>query len=162
MSAAGREHARIKNGRTTSRLAAVQALYQIEFAGEDPHGVVEQFRRYRLKPGFGGPDWPDAEPQFFVDLVEGTWSRKPEIDGLISPALAQGWTLARIDPVLRAILRAGTYELLARGDVPARAAIDAYVDLSLEFDAGREVGFINSVLDRIAKGCRAPEMAERR
>jgi transcription antitermination protein NusB len=103
-----------------------------------------------------------SEPQFFVDLVEGTWSRKPEIDGLISPALAQGWTLARIDPVLRAILRAGTYELLARGDVPARAAIDAYVDLSLEFDAGREVGFINSVLDRIAKGCRAPEMAERR
>jgi N utilization substance protein B len=154
--------ARSKNGRATSRLAAVQALYQIEFASEDPRGVVEQFRRYRLKPGFGGPDWPEAEPAFFADLVEGTSSRRPEIDALISPALAKGWTLARIDPVLRAILRAGAYELLARGDVPARATIDAYVDLSLEFDAGREAGFVNGVLDRIAKDSRPQEMAEQR
>jgi len=150
-----------RNGRTTSRLAAVQALYQVEFAAEDPHHVVEQFRRFRLKPGFGGPDWPEAEPAFFADIVEGAWSRKPEIDGLIVPALARGWTLQRIDPVIRAILRAGTYELLARGDVPARVAIDAYVELSLDFDAAQESGFVNGVLDRIAKDRRPQEMAGR-
>jgi N utilization substance protein B len=150
-----------KNGRTTSRLAAVQALYQVEFAAEDPHQVVEQFRRFRLKPGFGGPDWPEAEPTFFADLVEGAWSRKPEIDALIEPALARGWTLQRIDPVIRAILRAGAYELLVRGDVPARATISAYVDVSLAFDAAQEAGFVNGVLDRIAKDRRPQEMAGR-
>jgi N utilization substance protein B len=147
------------NGRTTSRLAAIQALYQIEFAAEDPRSVVEQFRRFRLKPGLGGPDWPEAEPVFFADVVEGAWSRKPEIDGLIEPALARGWTLARIDPVIRAILRAGAYEILVRGDVPARATIAEYVDLSYAFDAAKEAGFVNGVLDRIARDRRPQEMA---
>jgi N utilization substance protein B len=150
-----------RNGRTTSRLAAVQALYQVEFAAEDPQRVVEQFKRFRLKQGFGGPDWPEAEPGFFADIVEGAWSRKPEIDALIEPALARGWTLQRIDPVIRAILRAGAYEILARGDVPARATIAAYVDVSLAFDAAKEAGFVNGVLDRIAKDRRPQEMAGR-
>ena len=95
-----------KGARTTARLAAVQALYQVEFRDEDPARTVEEFRRFRLKPGLGGPDWAAADAEFFKALVEGAWARKPEIDGLISPALAKNWTLARIDPVLRAALRA--------------------------------------------------------
>ncbi len=148
-----------KGARTTSRLAAVQALYQIEFRGEDPATTIDEFRRYRLKPGLGGPDWAAADPEFFKSIVEGAWARKPEIDGLISPALAKNWTLQRIDPVLRAALRAGVFEILARADIPARTTIGEYVELAYAFDAGAEAGFLNGVLDRIARERRPSEMA---
>jgi N utilization substance protein B len=149
----------VKGARTTARLAAVQALYQVEFRAEDPARTVEEFRRFRLKPGLGGPDWAAADADFFKAVVEGAWSRRPEIDGLIAPALAKNWTLARIDPVLRAALRAGVYEILARPDIPARTTIGEYVELAHAFDAGAEAGFINGVLDRIARERRPAEMA---
>jgi len=136
--------------RRAARLAAVQALYQMELAGAGAEEVAEEFEMHRF-----GDTPTDAE--FFKSIVEGVPLHQAEIDKAIANCLSQTWTLARVDSILRAILRAGGLELIARRDVPAKVVIDEYVGIAHDFFSGDEPGFVNAALDVMARRKRAKE-----
>ena len=140
--------------RSAARLAAVQALYQHEMEGTLLAPLLHEFHSHRLGAEIEEDQYAEAEVDFFDDLVRGTLARKDEIDVLLSARLAAGWTLARIDRTLLQILRAGTYELMARPDVPTAAAIGEYIDVAHAFFDARETKFTNGLLDAVAKAVR--------
>jgi len=141
--------------RTASRLAAVQALYQIDLTGASPATAIIEFTRHNI--GGTAPDesFGEADEQLFSELVEGTSARREDIDRGISSALTPDWPLERLEVILRAILRVAVYELLARPDVPARVIISEYLDIAHAFFTGKEPGLVNGVLDRLARSIRS-------
>jgi len=143
--------------RTAARLAAVQALYQIEVSSSSPANVIGEFIKHRLGHEGEGDNFGDADERLFADLVEGTCARREEIDRQIAAALTPDWPLERLEIILRSILRAGAYELLARLEVPVRVVISEYIDIAHAFFAGKEPGLVNGVLDRLARGLRTAE-----
>ena len=140
--------------RSAARLAAVQALYQQDMEGTPVPRLLKEFHDHRLGATIGDDVYRDAEQDFFDDIVSGANDRSDDIDALISGRLAEGWTLERIDRPMRAILRAGAYELIARADVPVATVISEYVDVAHAFYDKRESGFVNGLLDAIAKSAR--------
>lgn len=140
--------------RAAARLAAVQALYQREMEGIALAALLHEFHHHRLGATIEEVEYADADVDFFDDLVKGADARAGEIDAAIEAKLAKGWRMARLDKPMKAILRAGTYELLARGDVPTAAVISEYVDVAKAFYEKRETGFVNGLLDAIAKDVR--------
>jgi transcription antitermination protein NusB len=140
--------------RSAARLAAVQALYQHEMEGTPIPRLLHEFHEHRLGAVIEDEQYHHAERDFFDDIVTGADARRSEIDGLIAGRLAEGWTLERLDRPMRAILRAGAYELIARPDVPVASVISEYVDVAHAFYDKRESGFVNGLLDAIAKGAR--------
>ena len=141
--------------RSAARLAAVQALYQQEMEGTPVARLLKEFHDHRLGATIEDATYVDAEQSFFDDVVSGVDARRAEIDEAISAKLAEGWSLERLDRPMRAILRAGTYELLARSDVPLGSVISEYVDVAHAFYDKRESGFVNGLLDAIAKEARS-------
>lgn len=141
--------------RSAARLAAVQALYQQEMEGTPLPKLLDEFHQHRLGKTIEDVTYADAEVDFFDDLVRGVDARREEIDAAIGGKLASGWTIDRLDKPMRQILRAGTYELLARIDVPTGSVISEYVDVADAFYAKREKGFVNGLLDAVAKAVRA-------
>lgn len=145
--------------RSTARLAAVQAIYQIEMTSVTPASVVTEFNRFPLgEEAAGEAALVDADEEMFGELVNGTQSHLVELDAEISKVLSAEWPLERLEMVLRAILRVGAYELAFRIDVPARVVINEYVDIAHAFFAGKEPGMVNGVLDKLAHGIRVAEM----
>lgn len=140
--------------RSAARLAAVQALYQHEMEATPLSRLLHEFHEHRLGATIGDETYHDAERDFFDDIVMGAEARRHEIDTLIGARLAEGWTLERLDRPMRAILRAGAYELIARPDVPVGSVISEYVDVAHAFYDKRESGFVNGLLDAIAKEAR--------
>ena len=140
--------------RSAARLAAVQALYQIQMENPPLASLLDEFHRHRLGAEIEGDQYAPAEQAFFDDLVKGVYARHAEIDELLSARLADGWRLERLDRTMLQILRAGTYELLARADVPTASAISEYVDVAHAFFEPREAKFVNGVLDAVAKEVR--------
>lgn len=140
--------------RTTARLAAVQALYQREMAGDAVPKLLHEFHNHRLGQELEGADYAPADAAFFDDIVAGVVARQAEIDSLITEALATGWQIDRLDRPMRALLRAGTYELLARADVSAATAISEYVDISHAFHEAKDAKFANALLDTVARRVR--------
>jgi transcription antitermination protein NusB len=140
--------------RSAARLAAVQALYQQEMEGVAIPVLLHEFHHHRLGQPIDGAELADAEVDFFDDIVTGAHARAAELDALIAGRLAKGWSLARLDKPMKAILRAGAYELVARADVPAASVISEYVDVAKAFYDAREAGFVNGLLDAIAKEVR--------
>ena len=140
--------------RSAARLAAVQALYQQEMEGTPLARLLREFHEHRLGATIEDETYHDAERDFFDDIVAGADARREEIDALISGRLAQGWSLERLDRPMRAILRAGAYELIARSDVPVGSVISEYVDVAHAFYDKRESGFVNGLLDAVAKEAR--------
>jgi len=140
--------------RSAARLAAVQALYQQEMEGTPLSRLLHEFHEHRLGATIEDARYHEAEQDFFDDIVTGADARRPEIDQLISDRLAEGWSLERLDRPMRAILRAGAYELIARADVPVGSVISEYVDVAHAFYDKRESGFVNGLLDAIAKAAR--------
>jgi N utilization substance protein B len=140
--------------RSAARLAAVQALYQQEMEGTPLPRLLKEFHDHRLGATIEDAQYHDAERDFFDDIVTGADARRDELDALISSRLAEGWTLERLDRPMRAILRAGAYELVARPDVPIASVISEYVDIAHAFYDRRESGFVNGLLDAIAKEVR--------
>jgi N utilization substance protein B len=140
--------------RSAARLAAVQALYQRHM--EDTHlaRLLDEFHQHRLGQEIEDEQYADAEIAFFDDVVSGVVARRDEIDALLAERLAQGWGLERLDKTMLQILRAGTYELLARADVPTGSVISEYVDVAHAFFEEREAKFVNGVLDAVAKAVR--------
>jgi N utilization substance protein B len=119
--------------RSAARLAAVQALYQQEMEGTALRPLLHEFHQHRLGATIEDVEYTDAEVDFFDDIVSGVDARREEIDRLIAAKLAQGWNLSRLDRPMRQILRAGTYELLARADVSVASVISEYVDVAHAF-----------------------------
>jgi N utilization substance protein B len=140
--------------RSAARLAAVQALYQQEMEGTPLPRLLTEFHNHRLGATIDDVEYIDAEVTFFDDVVAGVDARRAELDGLIADRLATGWTMDRLDRPMRQILRAGAYELVARPDVPTATAISEYVDVAAAFYDKREKGFVNGLLDAIAKSAR--------
>jgi N utilization substance protein B len=141
--------------RAAARLAAVQALYQHEMEGTPQAQLLDEFHRHRIGMEIDEAQFADAEVAFFDDVVKGVIARQEEIDALISSKLAQGWVLGRLDRTLAQILRAGSYELLARADVPTGTVINEYLDVAHAFFDARETKFVNGVLDAVGKQVRA-------
>jgi N utilization substance protein B len=141
--------------RSAARLAAVQALYQQEMEGTPLPRLLNEFHDHRLGAVIEDEHYHDAERDFFDDIVTGADARRGELDTLIAARLADDWSLERLDRPMRAILRAGAYELVARKDVPVATVISEYVDVAHAFYDKRESGFVNGLLDAIAKATRA-------
>ena len=116
--------------------------------------LLHEFHHHRLGATIDGIEYAEAEIDFFDDLVKGVDARRAELDELISSNLAPGWSLARLDKPMKAILRAGAYELSARADVPRASVISEYVDVAKAFYDPRETGFVNGLLDSVAKAVR--------
>jgi N utilization substance protein B len=140
--------------RSAARLAAVQALYQREMEATHLPRLLDEFHQHRLGQVIEDEQYAEAETAFFDDVVRGVDARAEEIDALIEARLAEGWHLKRLDKTMLQILRAGTYELLARPDVPVGTVISEYVDVAHAFFDEREAKFVNGVLDAVAKAVR--------
>jgi len=146
--------------RSAARLAAVQALYQQHMEGTALAKLLDEFHQHRLgrtidDDDFEDAEYAEAEVPFFDDVVRGVDARRDEIDALLASKLAAGWTLVRLDKAMLQVLRAGTYELLARQDVPVAVAISEYVDVAKAFFDDGQAKFVNGVLDAVAKEARA-------
>ena len=141
--------------RSVARLAAVQALYQMEAAGAGVEAVVREFLDHRFGADIEGENLADADEAFFAELVRGVVEDQTAVDRAVARRLAIGWRLERIDATLRAILRAGAFELTRRPDVPIEVAIDEYVEIAKSFFEGPEPGFVNAALDGIARDHRS-------
>ncbi len=140
--------------RSAARLAAVQALYQQHMEGTALTKLLNEFHQHRLGMEVDDDQFAEAEVEFFDDVVGGVDARKDEIDAMIAAKLSEGWTIARMDKTMLQILRCGSYEILARADVPAPAVINEYVDVAKAFFDDREAKFANGILDTIAKEAR--------
>jgi N utilization substance protein B len=136
--------------RSAARLAAVQALYQQEMEGTPTPILLHEFHNHRFGQTIDDVTMIDAEMDFFDDIVRGVTARQEEIDGKVGARLAEGWKLDRLDRSMRAILRAGTYELLARPDVTVGTVIDEYLDIAHAFFGEKDVKFVNGLLDKVA------------
>lgn len=147
--------------RRASRLAAVQAIYQMELTGVDAEAVCLEFIEHRFDREPEMKSAGPADEAFFAAIVSGVPLHQVEIDRSIAKCLATDWRLDRVDSILRAILRAGAYELIARHDVPAKVVIDEYLEISHAFFSADEPGFVNAVLDKLAHAKRATEFGER-
>jgi N utilization substance protein B len=140
--------------RSAARLAAVQALYQLDMEKPALARLLDEFHQHRLGAEIEDAQYAQADTAFFDDLVKGVDARRDEIDQAVAARLAQGWSLERLDRTMLQILRAGTYELLARADVPTGAVIGEYLDVAHAFFDAREAKFVNAVLDAVAKAVR--------
>jgi transcription antitermination protein NusB len=143
--------------RSAARLAAVQALYQMEIAGTGLPDVLAEYERHWIGQDVDGQKNPEAEAAYFRDIVSGVLREQRTLDPLVDDALSQGWPLKRVEAVLRAVLRAGAYELSHKPEVPARAAVSEYVNVAGAFLDREETGMVNAVLDGLARKLRAAE-----
>jgi N utilization substance protein B len=152
-----RQEPRPANQRGAARLAAVQALYQMEIGGADILSVVSEFESFRLGKEIDGVEYRQADAAWFRDIVSGVVADQRILDPMIHEALVRDWPLKRIDATLRAILRCGTYELMKRPDVPGRVILTEYIDIARAFFSEDEPKLVNGVLDRLAHELRPDE-----
>ncbi|MEZ5892117.1 MAG: transcription antitermination factor NusB [Parvularculaceae bacterium] len=145
--------------RSAARLAAVQALYQMETAGQGVEDTIREFKEHRLGKVIEGAAMHDADAAFFADILRGAVETQGKLDPYLQRQLAENWRLSRLDATVRAILRAGLYELIRRPDVPYKVVINEYVEIARAFFDGDEPGFINAVLDAAAKAARSDEVS---
>ncbi|MDR3420272.1 MAG: transcription antitermination factor NusB [Xanthobacteraceae bacterium] len=157
MASAAPGEPRKANKRGAARLAAVQALYQMDLAGTGLNDILAEFESHWLGGEIEGAQYQPAEAAFFRDIVGGVVREQTSLDRQIDAALSRGWPLKRIETVLRAVLRAGAYELACRRDVPARVVMSEYVDVASAFVDPDETGMVNAVLDQLAHQLRAEE-----
>ncbi|HEX3709619.1 MAG TPA: transcription antitermination factor NusB [Pseudolabrys sp.] len=153
------KEARKANRRGAARLAAVQALYQMDLAGTGLNEIMAEFESHWIGREVEGEQYLPAEAAFFRDIVSGVVREQRALDPQIDEALSKGWPLKRIEAILRAALRAGCYELSHRRDVPARVVVKEYADVAAAFVGGDETGMVNAVLDQLARKLRAAEFA---
>lgn len=141
--------------RASARLAAVQALYQMEQTEQSARSVIADFMADRLGLNDEGEPVEDADPDLFRAIVDGVVERQEAIDAAIMKRLADGWKIERLDATSRAILRAGVYELVAEIGLPSQIILDEYVSLAHAFFEGAEPKFINGLLDAVSRDVRA-------
>ncbi|MDN5926913.1 MAG: transcription antitermination factor NusB [Hyphomicrobiales bacterium] len=158
MPAAGKDDTppatRPANKRGTARLAAVQALYQMDIVGTGLLEIAAEYETYRLGKEVDGTVYREADAQWFRAILSGVVEHQKEIDPVIGQSLTEDWPLSRLDSTLRAILRAGVYELMKRADVPVAVIVSEYVDIAKAFYDEDEPKLVNAVLDRVARRVR--------
>lgn len=145
---------RVNIARSAARLAAVQALYQLEMRPGPTAPLLHEFHDHRLGKEIEGVEYVDADAALFDDIVKGVAARQAELDDMIGGALAQGWSIDRLDRPMRALLRAACYEIVARPDIAGPTIIDEYVDVAHAFHAEKEAKFVNGLLDTVARRVR--------
>jgi len=145
--------------RSAARLAAVQALYQIEMTGAATEAVIGEFLDHRLKEEVDGVRLDGADQRMLSDLIAGVALEATMLDDMLSAVLEEDWPVERLETLLRLVLRAGAYELSERPDIPPRVVIAEYVDLADAFFGGKEPGLVNGVLDRLARSLRPEAFA---
>ncbi len=150
--------AKVRQARAVARLAAVQALYQMEVSGVGVEAVVREFADHRFGGDLDGERLADADEALFAEIVRGVVAHQSDIDQAVVRRLAAGWRLERLDATVRAILRAGGFELMYRRDTPREIVIDEYIDLANAFAAAKEAAFVNGALDSLARDVRAPDV----
>jgi N utilization substance protein B len=155
----GAKGPRKANKRGAARLAAVQALYQMDVAGTGLNDILAEFESHWLGREVEGAQYLPAEAAFFRDIVSGVLREQRAIDPLIDEALEKSWPLKRVETILRAVLRAGGYELAHRTDVPGRVVISEYADIAAAFVEREEIGMVNAVLDQLGRRLRAAEFS---
>jgi N utilization substance protein B len=143
--------------RSAARLAAVQALYQMDIVATPLPAILAEFENHWIGQQVEGDQYRKAEAAFFRDVVTGIVREQRAIDPLVDEVLSENWPLKRVEAILRAVLRAGAYELSHRPDVPARVVINEYVDVAAAFLDQEETGMVNAVLDKLARRTRAAE-----
>ena len=143
--------------RSAARLAAVQALYQMDIVATPLPNILAEFENHWIGQQVEGDQYRKAEAAFFRDIVTGIVREQRAIDPLVDDVLSENWPLKRVEAILRAVLRAGAYELSHRPDVPARVVINEYVDVAAAFLDQEETGMVNAVLDKLARRTRAAE-----
>ena len=156
------EQARQANRRGAARLAAVQALYQMDLGGVTQEDVIAEFETYRFGQEIDSETYREADRAFFREIVFGVVRDQRALDPAIDAALTPGWPLGRVDATLRAVLRAGAFELATRADVPARVVISEYVDVAKAFYEGEVPAMVNAVLDNLGRQLRAAEFSQPR
>jgi transcription antitermination protein NusB len=145
--------------RSIARLAAVQALYQLEInPGLGPESVIGEFVHHRLGREIDGDVYGEADEKLFAEIVRGVWRERERLDETLSAALTEEWPLLRLDMILRLILEAGAYEIVHRPDIPPRVTMSEYIAIADAFFGGKEPGLANGVLDRLARTLRAGEL----
>ena len=150
------DKAQVGIDRSSARLAAVQALYEMDMTDITADSVINEFLKQRWKPSPGMqndeeedlPDLADPDGALLAELIRGVSAKRNDLDGMIGPALSADWTVDRLETILRAVLRAGTFELLS-SDVPARVVINEYVNVSKAFFDDNKPGMVNGVLDKL-------------
>jgi N utilization substance protein B len=156
--AASKKKKRTRSPRSAARLAAVQALYQMELAQTDVKTVVAEFALHRFGHDVDGVFFDSAAQPLFREIVTGVVREQRHIDPLLNEHLAEGWRLGRLDSILRAILRAAGYELIGCHDTPVKVIINEYLNVAHAFFDGEEPSVVNGVLDRVARRVRAREL----
>lgn len=145
---------RQRRARTVARLAAVQALYQMELAGEGVETVISEFSNHRFDSDIEGEPLAEADEEWFGDIVRGVIESQREIDAAVKARLASNWRLERLDATLRALLRSGAWELAHKPEVPREIVIDEYVELAKAFFDEADAKFVNAALDGVARDVR--------
>ena len=148
------------NRRGAARLAAVQALYQMDIAATPVNDILAEFESHWIGQEVEGSQYRPAEAAFFRSVVRGVLDDQRTLDPMIDKALQSGWPLKRVEALLRAVLRAGVFELASRNDVPARVVVSEYVDVAHAFLDKDETGMVNAVLDQLARQLRAAEFGK--
>lgn len=143
--------------RSAARLAAVQALYQMDIAGTPLPNTLAEYESHWIGREVEGQNYPEAEAAYFRDIVSGVLREQRSLDPLVDDVLARSWPLKRVEAVLRAVLRAGAFELMHRSEVPARVVVSEYVNVAAAFLDGEETGMVNAVLDALARRLRENE-----
>jgi len=146
--------------RKAARMAAVQALYQMELSGDSVEQVLHQFLQERLGEPLDGLDLGEADRDLFSTLVRGVAAEQGDLDDMVAAVLDEDWPLERLETLLAIVLRGGTYELSAWPDVPARVIISEYVHLADAFFGGKEPAMVNGILDRLARALRPAEFED--
>ncbi|MEZ5670039.1 MAG: transcription antitermination factor NusB [Alphaproteobacteria bacterium] len=149
---------RQRRARTTGRLAAVQALYQIDVTEADSEAVIEDFVAHRLQEAVDGVQYRAADREHFERVVRGVSLVRDDVDDMLSAVLAEGWTVPRLEPLLRAIMRAAAFEIADLPDIPVRVVIGEYLAVAHAFFTEREPAMVNGVLDAIARALRPEEL----
>jgi len=146
--------AKVRQARAVARLTAVQALYQMEVSGVGVEAVVREFADHRFGADLDGERLADADEALFAEIVRGVVAEQGAIDQAVVRRLAAGWKLERLDATVRAILRAGGFELIYRPDTPSEVIIDEYIDLANAFADTKEAAFVNAALDGLSRDVR--------
>ncbi len=139
------------SARAAARLAAVQALYQIESSGERPAFVMTEFRQHRLGKAIEDDEYVKADDRLFIAIVDGVTNDLPRIDEAVTAHLTEGWAMDRLDMIVKQILRAGAFELMDRADIPPKVIISEYVEVAKAFFERPEAAFVNGHLDSLAR-----------
>lgn len=149
-----------KRNRSTARLAAVQALYEMDVGGKGLNDIFAEFSTFWIAQTVEGVAYDKADEVLFRDVVQGVVDRQVAIDRMTDTALSEKWPLRRVESVMRAVFRAAGYELVARSDVPARVVVKEYVDVAAAFLAKEETNMVNAVLDSVARQQRSAEFSQ--